>query len=663
MTAHLENKITWSANAEAAFITKGFANWKDATMKFEKHQTSKCHEEAVLKIVNIPATTQDIAESLSAQQRREKLNRRQCFLKLLSNIRFLARQGLPLRGHGDETDSNFYQLFRLRGEDDPRIETWLKKKTDKYTSADIQNEVLGIMALQVLRNVTASIRAAPFFAIMVDETADISNKEQLVICFRWVDQSLEAHEDFIGLYEIESTAAAVLLSTIQDVFTRVNISITKARGQCYDGASSMAGSRAGVATKILQAEPRAVYTHCYGHALNLACSDTVKQCKVMRSALDIVYEITKLIKKLPRRQADLDRLKQQLATDSPGIRILCPTRWTVRADALQSILLNYEVLQLLWEDSLEVVKEAEMRSRIVGVSTCMKTFDFFFGVVLGEMLLRHSDNLSRTLQSTHLSAAEGQTVAAMTVQTLQSLRSEQNFRHFWSTTVQKAKDLCIHDPVLPRKRRAPRRYEVGSGEGSFEEDVQVHYRRIFYEALDLIISCIKNRFEQPGYQVYRKLEDLVVKAAKKEVYDEELEFVCNFYGQDFNREQLKMQLAIMANSLPQDDSSGHDFHFILNYLRGLSGPQKTLMSEVCTLVSMILVMPASNAVSERSFSALRRVKTYLRSTMTQTRLNSIMTLHVHKEITDQLSLVEIGDEFVRGSEHRQTLFGKFLPTD
>ena len=267
------------------------------------------------------------------------------------------------------------------------------------------------------------------------------------------------------------------------------------RGQCYDGASSMAGSRGGLATQILQAEPRAVYTHCYGYALNLACSDTVKKWKMMRSDLDIMYEITKLMKKSPSHKADLERLKQQLATESPSICILRPTRWTGRADALKFILSKYEVLQLLWEDSLEVVRDAEMRSRIVGVSTCMKSFDFFSGVVLGEMLLRHSDNLSRTLQSPHLSAAEGQTVAAM--------------------TVQKAKDLCVHDPALPRKRRAPERYEVGSRDGSFPEEIKVHYRRIFYEALDLITSCIKTQFEQPGYRVYHKLKDLVVKATKK----------------------------------------------------------------------------------------------------------------------------------------------------
>lgn len=173
-------------------------------MKFDNHQTSSCHKEAVLKVVTLPATTADVAETLSAQHRSEKLERRQCFLKILSNIRFLGHQGLPLRGHGNESDSNFLQLLKLRGEDDPKLELWIKKKTNKYTSADVQNEILKTMALHVLRHIADSVRSAPFFSTMIDETTDASNKEQVVLCCRWVDGSLEAHEDFIGLYETES---------------------------------------------------------------------------------------------------------------------------------------------------------------------------------------------------------------------------------------------------------------------------------------------------------------------------------------------------------------------------------------------------------------------------------------------------------------------------
>ena len=76
-----------------------------------------CHKEAVEKIVTLPATTRDVGELLSGMHAQEKIENRQCFLKILSNLRFVARQGCAIRGQGDETDGNFYQLLKLCGED------------------------------------------------------------------------------------------------------------------------------------------------------------------------------------------------------------------------------------------------------------------------------------------------------------------------------------------------------------------------------------------------------------------------------------------------------------------------------------------------------------------------------------------------------------------
>ena len=90
-------------------------------------------------MVTLPSSCPDVAEMLSREHAEQKKDNRQCLLKILSNLRFLARQGIALRGDGDEKDSNFIQLLKLRGNDDPRIETWLQRKTDKYISHDIQN--------------------------------------------------------------------------------------------------------------------------------------------------------------------------------------------------------------------------------------------------------------------------------------------------------------------------------------------------------------------------------------------------------------------------------------------------------------------------------------------------------------------------------------------
>ena len=79
---------------------------------------------------------------------------------------------------------------------------------------------------------------------------------------------------------------------------------------------------------------------------------------------------------------------------------MCPTRWTVRAEALTSIAENYDVLQLTWEAARDAVRDTEMRARFSGVAAQMEKFDFFFGVELGRKLLNVVDNLSRTLQAT-----------------------------------------------------------------------------------------------------------------------------------------------------------------------------------------------------------------------------------------------------------------------
>lgn len=210
-------------------------------------------------------------------------------LKILSSIKYLARQGLALRGDGDEADSNFLQLLQLKAEEDPAVIEWLKRKTGKCTSPVVQNDLLKVMAMHVMRDIRSCMQQSPFLALMMDETTDISNNEQTTIVIRWVADNLEVHEEFLGLYHVPSIDAHTLTTVAKDTLVRMNLPLSKLRGQCYDGASTMRGARSGVATRICEEEPRAVYTHCYGHSINLAASDAVKESKLMRDALDTTY--------------------------------------------------------------------------------------------------------------------------------------------------------------------------------------------------------------------------------------------------------------------------------------------------------------------------------------------------------------------------------------
>lgn len=105
--------------------------------------------------------------------------------------------------------------------------------------------------------------------------------------------------------------------------------------------------------------------------------------------------------------------------------------------------------------------------KIQGVSSQMKTFQFFFGMHLAEMVLKHTDNLSKTLQKPELSSLQGYELAMSTVKTLQSTRTESNFDLFWEKVNRLRSSVTVSSPCLPRKCRVPKRYDVGTGEAEF----------------------------------------------------------------------------------------------------------------------------------------------------------------------------------------------------
>ena len=276
-----------------------------------------------------------------------------------------------------------------------------------------------IMGLRVLRDIADSLQKAKYFSFMADEVTDTSNSEQVAICIRSVDSNFQPHEEFIGLHKANTITAVELVVILKDVLLRMNLNITHCRGQCYDGAANMCGARNGIATRFSREEPRAIFIHCYGHALNLAVGDCVKKNTILRDTLDVTFEISKLVKFSPRRDTEFEKIKSQLAPDIPGFRTLCPTRWTVRAASLESILNNYNVLQELWGNALEVATDSDVRARLVGVQTTMTKFSYVFGVILGECILTHTDNLSKTLQNPSLTASEGYSIAELTCETLE----------------------------------------------------------------------------------------------------------------------------------------------------------------------------------------------------------------------------------------------------
>ena len=167
----------------------------------------------------------------------------------------------------------------------------------------------------------------------------------------------------------------------------------------------------------------------------------------------------------------------------------------ITPNSLKSVIENYAVLQEEFNICLESYLEPDIRSRITGVKHQMYTFEFFSGVYIGERILKHTDNLSRTLQRKDMSVTEGQEVASLSVKRLQCMRDESTFTLFWAAVQQLASKYDIGEPSLPRRRKVPQRLEVCSSEPKHPSSPKEYYKWIYYEALDLVISVITFRVD------------------------------------------------------------------------------------------------------------------------------------------------------------------------
>jgi len=642
---------------DTTFTETGFCNWKKAITKFTLHQNSQGHKEAVLKSV----CTTPVIHQLTAANRRDQCVRREMFLKQLSTLRMLVRQGLAIRGK-EEVNGNLVQILRLRAEDEKDISDWIANK--KYISHDIVNESLEIMGNTLLRNLLCDIRKSGIHAIMADETRDVSNKEQLSVCIRWVDEKFQVNEDFLCLADVDSTSSSTILTVIKDILIRLSLPIAQCRGQCYDGAANMMGRLHGVAAEIRKEVPAAIPIHCFAHNLNLCLQNLSRTFNLVRDTLGLIGEINQLIGNSPKRSALFRKLKMETSATAPGIRPLCPTRWTVRTGAIKSVLDNYEALLNTMEELNECCDDDYGR-RAGGILTKMSKFDTFFGLTMCYAVFSVTERFSELLQSHERNLQDATTQANVLKRKFESMKTDPAYNKFFDET-EKASEKFTESPVLPRTRQIPKRFDQ-SVVTKFTSPKE-YYRKIYVDVIDLTVTEIERRFNQESLLVPKETELLLITAANREE-NEDIKIrdeIREYYGGDVDIGKLDHQLSLLRD-LVDEVRKLPEFIGLkkVTSIKSLAQIVQAsplgiaLFSEVTKLIRIFLTLPTTTATAERSFSCLRRIKSYLRSTMTEKRLNNVMILHCHKDRTDNLDLKDIANKFINVNERRQLFFGSF----
>ena len=135
---------------------------------------------------------------------------------------------------------------------------------------------------------------------------------------------------------------------------------------------------------------------------------------------------------------------------------------------------------------------------------------------------------------------------------LKSMRSDEAFKLFFARVEVDRESTGTSEATLPRKIKAPSRFEIGTGTGHQDEAVEDLYRRHYFEALDLAIAGTEDRFNQPGYAMYRNLEEVIVYAANQKEYGQQLQDLLALYKEDLQPNLLRAQLQNFASHFASD---------------------------------------------------------------------------------------------------------------
>jgi len=303
---------------------------------------------------------------------------------------------------------------------------------------------------------------------------------------------------------------------------------------------------------------------------------------------------------------------------------------------------------------LEEIAEAErtdVGATASGFLKSIQTFDMFFALKLLCKIFSLVDTTNTALQSTQLHYQIAAQLILTLSDTVTALRDPVAFDKFWDETVQEATNLAVEEPMLPRIRRIPRRLDDGAAHHVFRSSKDV-FRQRYNEVVDCICEALRDRFG--GVDQLTKVEQFVI----GKVTDEQV--VTGFYGDDFDAGRLKLHRDMFHDVLRARRLSVNSLDDVVGILKA-DETLRLLIPEFTKLLKLALTICVTTATAERSFSALRRLKTFLRSTMSQERLNHAALLHVHRDLalSPRVNLKQICNEFILKNTVRGNSFALF----
>ena len=679
-------------------MKSAFCDWSCASRRFNDHQMkSEIHKTALLTMQSFLAVMENEIQPINHIQNKllqdNIAKNRKKLASIVETIILHGRRNFALRGHRD--DSKYYDTadcgnfqamlnFRIDSGDTVLKEHFEKApKNATYRSKTVQNEIISCCADVINESIVREIREAKFYSILADEVRDCSNKEQMPLIIRFVDQKGEIQERFIKFIHCDTglSGKALMEKVVHCITQELKLEMKNCRGQCYDGAGNMAGKFSGLSSRILSHNPLALYTHCSSHRLNLCVAAS---CKIqnVRNMMDSVTKISNFFNSSPKRHQLLERMVKKYIPGCKRTKLLdvCRTRWVLRIDGLERFMEMYTAItEAMFEirDNLDGNWD-NSAADAYALSSLLTSFDFISTLVVVRMCLGYIRSATIQLQGAHIDIIRGLQEISMMKTSLQNTRNSIDEYH----------DAWFQEAVnISNKVGAtisfPRRCERQVYRGNIPaDDVSTYIKRnLSVPFLDHLLQELSTRFSETNCNAYKALS--VVPSVMMREYPKEEVFQKTTIPKEFSaaktfeckQQTTRLQEENQANTskkrtgvkvqrldkswkidlvafceqyeqdMPSINNISHEVDnwesFWLNFPKdklpcGLSDTIKltnpVTFPNITAVLRILATLPITSCSCERSASAIRLLKSYLRSTMSQERLNGLASLFTHKDI-------------------------------